>query len=284
MNRSRLTVLLIGLLLVGMLAACAPPAAAPSGETGDAGESAAAGDLIPVTYTYASRGIPQDLQMVQDAMNEILNEKIGVELTLEPIDFAALQRQDAVASGRGRSVRHHLHRAVDQQLRQQRGQRRAHAAGRPAAGVCARPVGQHARNDLERRPRQGHIYGVINQQIFPKPWGVHPRVDLLEKYDFSLDDVTKYEDMEPWLEAVRDGEGITPVYGHDGDVGASLWRAQYWGYDPLDDGIAFMGMKADDDSLTPVNYLETEEFKAAADLTKQVVRRRLLPQGTGPSR
>jgi putative aldouronate transport system substrate-binding protein len=61
----------------------------------------------------------------------------------------------------------------------------------------------------------GTIYGVINQQIFPKPWGVHPRVDLLEKYDFSLDDVTKFEDMEPWLTAVRDGEGITPVYGDD---------------------------------------------------------------------
>ena len=45
----------------------------------------------------------------------------------------------------------------------------------------------------------GVIYGVINQQIFPKPWGVHPRKDLAEKYGLDLDSVTKWEDMEPWL-------------------------------------------------------------------------------------
>ena len=58
----------------------------------------------------------------------------------------------------------------------------------------------------------GVIYGVINQQIFPKPWGVHPRKDLAEKYGLDLDSVTKWEDMEPWLADVRDGEGITPVF------------------------------------------------------------------------
>ena len=45
----------------------------------------------------------------------------------------------------------------------------------------------------------GVIYGVINQQIFPKPWGVHPRKDLAEKYGLDLDSVTKWEDMEGWL-------------------------------------------------------------------------------------
>ena len=89
--------------------------------------------------------------------------------------------------------------------------------------------------------------------------------------------------MEPWLTAVRDGEGITPVYGHDGDVGASLWRDQYWGYDPLDDGIAFMGMRADDESLTPVNYLETEEFKASADLTKKWYDEGFFPKEPAPA-
>ena len=54
-------------MLIGILAGCAPPAAAPAG---DAAGGEAAGDLVPVTYTYAGRGVPQDLQMVQDAMNE----------------------------------------------------------------------------------------------------------------------------------------------------------------------------------------------------------------------
>ena len=266
MFRSRLSFLLIALMLIGILAGCAPPAAAPEG---DVAGGEAAGDLVPVTYTYAGNGIPSDLQMVQDALNEIMNEKIGVDLTLEPIDFAAFNDK--------------------MQLRLAAGEECDIIFTAPWTNSYANNVANGALAPLDdllpeyapglwaSMPEatwnaarvNGTIYGVINQQIFPKPWGVHPRVDLLEKYDFSLDDVTKFEDMEPWLTAVRDGEGITPVYGDDRDGGASLWRAQYWGFDPLDDGIAFMSMYADDESLTPVNVLETDEFKAAADLTKR---------------
>ncbi len=65
--------------------------------------------------------------------------------------------------------------------------------------------------------------------------------------------------------------------------GPAFWRDQYWGYDPLDDGIAFMGMRADDTSLTPVNYLETEEFKAAADLTKKWYDAGFFPKEPAPA-
>jgi putative aldouronate transport system substrate-binding protein len=94
------------------------------------------------------------------------------------------------------------------------------------------------------------------------------RKDLLEKYGFSLDTVQRWEDMEPFLEAVRDGEGIAPVYSDD-SRGSSLWRHTYWGYDPLDDGIGFASIKADDDTLTVVNTIETPEYREAANLAKK---------------
>lgn len=278
MLKSRLSYLLVAMLLLGLLAGCVP-AAAPTGE-GDAEE--AAGDLIPVTYTYASRGIPTDLQLVQDAMNEILNEAIGVELTLEPIDFAAFndKMQLRLAAGEAcdiiftapwinsyaNNVANGVLAPLDDLLVEQ------------APGLWA----SMPPTTWDAARVNGTIYGVINQQIFPKPWGIHPRVDLMEKYDFTLDSVTKYEDMEPWLEAVRDGEGITPVYADDTEGGGSLWRSQYWGFDPLDDGIGFMGMYADDESLTPVNFLETEEFKAAADLTKKWYDAGFFPKEPAP--
>src|SRR5690349_6417008 len=77
------------LLLLALIAGCAAPGA-PAPQAAQSGaQPQAKGDLVPVTYTYASRGVPRDLKQVQDAMNKILNEKIHVNLTLEPIDFGA---------------------------------------------------------------------------------------------------------------------------------------------------------------------------------------------------
>jgi putative aldouronate transport system substrate-binding protein len=107
------------------------------------------------------------------------------------------------------------------------------------------------------------------------------RTDLLEKYNFSLDDVKKWEDMEPFLAEVRDGEGITPVAAWQDHSG--LWRPQYYGFDPLDDGIAFLGMRADDESLTAVNIVDTVEFQSAADTTRRWVEEGFFPAELGAS-
>lgn len=257
---------LAGLLIVlGLLASCAPPAAGPAAET--APEVAA--DLVPVTYTYASRGVPQDLQMVQDALNQLINEKIGVNLTLEPIDFGAYNEKMQLRLAAGEecdiiftapwinsytnNVANGALLELDDLLKEE------------APGLWA----SMPESTWEAARIKGKIYGVINQQIFPKPWGVHLRTDLMEKYNFSLEGVEKWEDVEPFLEAVRDGEGIIPVYSES--PGGSLWRPQYYGYDPLDDGIGFIGVKYDDQNLTVVNLLETAEYREAAELTKKWV-------------
>ena len=280
MPRTRWLFWLNVVALLAILAGCAAPAAQAPAAGGEA--AAPASDLIPVTYTYGGSGVPRDLQMVQDALNEILNEKIGVNLTLEPIDYAAFNEK--------------------MQLRL--------AAGEPCDIIFTAPwINSYTNNvangsllpldDLlkENAPGlwasmpattwdaariNGTIYGVINQQIFPKPWGVHPRTDLLEKYNFSLDTVTKWEDMEPWLEAVRDGEGITPIYADDRG-GSSMWRSQYYGFDPLDDGIRFVGIKADDETLTVVHLYKTPEFREATNLSKKWVDEGFFPRELMPS-
>lgn len=257
----------VALILTLWLTACAPQSSAPE----DQAESSGSGsDLVEITYTYASRGIPADLQLVQDAMNEILNERIGVNLTLEPIDFGAYndKMQLRLAAGEPcdivftapwtnsytNNVTNGALLALDDLLPTE------------APGLWA----SMPETTWEAARINGSIYAVINQQIFPKPWGVHVRTDLLEKYDFSLDGVEKWEDMEPFLEAVRDGEGITPLYADD-QRGTGMWRAQYYGYDPLDDGVGFIAIKADDPDLKVVNIFETPEFKEAADLSKKWV-------------
>ena len=78
------------LLTLALFAGCAAPAGAPAPQAAQsAAQPQAKSDLVPVTYTYAGSGVPRDLAKVQDAMNKILNEKIHVNLKLEPIDFGA---------------------------------------------------------------------------------------------------------------------------------------------------------------------------------------------------
>lgn len=255
------------LLIFALLATACTPAAPSAAPAADSGSEA--GEFVPVTYTYASRGVPTDLQKVQDALNEILHEKIGVDLTLEPIDFGAYndKMQLRLAAGEEcdiiftapwinsytNNVANGVLLELDDLLKTE------------APGLWA----SMPETTWDAARIKGKIYGVINQQIFPKPWGVHVRTDLLEKYNFSLDNVKRWEDMEPFLEAVRDGEGITPIISDD--QGDTMWRATYYGYDPLDDGIRFIAVKADDPSLKVVNIWETPEFREAVNLTKKWV-------------
>jgi putative aldouronate transport system substrate-binding protein len=254
-------------LLIALLMGCAAPGASPAADAENA--PAVAADLVPVTYTYAGSGVPADLQAVQDALNQILNERIGVNLTLEPIDFGSYndKMQLRLAAGEEcdiiftapwinsytNNVANGALLELDDLLKEE------------APGLWA----SMPESTWDAARIRGKIYGVINQQIFPKPWGVHVRTDLMEKYNFSLENVNRWEDMEPFLEAVRDGEGITPIIS--AAPGASMWRTTYYGYDPLDDGIGFIGVKADDETLTVVNLIETPEFREAANLTKKWV-------------
>lgn len=266
---SILAVLLVAALFLGACPAPAAPAPAAAPAAGEAAPAAApAADLVPITYTYAGRGVPPDLAEVQAAMNEILNAKIGVNLTLEPIDFGAYNEkmQLRLASGEAcdiiftapwtnsytNNVANGVLLPLDDLLLD-------HAPGLWAS--MPKSTWNAARIN-------GKIYAVINQQIFPKPWGVNPRKDLLEKYNFSLDDVNRWEDMEPFLQAVLEGEGITPIYAN-ANGSPNLWRSQYWGYDPLDDGLRFVAVKANDDTMTVVNIMDTTEFEESARLTQK---------------
>ncbi|MBX3050348.1 MAG: ABC transporter substrate-binding protein [Caldilineaceae bacterium] len=269
MQKNRLYSLLAVLLVAALfLGACPAPAPAAPAE-GQAAAPAPAADLIPITYSYGlGSGVPTDLQMVQDAINVILNAKIGVNLTLEPTEFAAYndKMQLRLAAGEecdiiftapwinsyANNVANGVLLPLDDLLIE-------HA---PGLWASMPPT------TWEAARVNGKIYGVINQQIFPKPWGVNVRKDLLDKYNFSLDNVKRYEDMEPFMQAlVEDGE-ITPIYVN-ANGSPSTWRSQYWGYDGLDDGIGFIGVKANDESMTVVNLLDTVEFEESARLTQK---------------
>lgn len=270
MSKQRMLFLLnLFLVLALLLGACATPTASPAAEApaaGDAAAETAAGDVVEITYTYP-RAPQEDLQLVQDALNEMITPKIGVKLILQPIDPGVYndKMQLSLASGEEcdiiftapwtnsytTNVANGVLHPLDDLLPEY------------APGLWA----SMPESTWEAARVGDHIYGVINQQIFPKPWGVNVRKDLLEKYNFSLDNVEKWEDMEPFLQAVLEGEGITPVYSTE--TGSSLYRSAYYGHAEL--GHTGITVKADDPDRKVLSLIETPEFKEAADLTKKWV-------------
>ncbi len=256
------------LLILSLLISACSPAAAPAPAQDAAGSSDAGADSGVVTIRYQFPRAPQeDLQLVQDALNEIITPRIGVKLVLEPIDPGVYndKMQLALASGEECDIiftapwtNSYITNVANGVLYPLDDLLPVHAPGlwasMPETTWEAARVGDH-------------IYGVINQQIFPKPWGVNVRKDLLEKYNFSLDNVEKWEDMEPFLVAVRDGEGINPIYSNETSTG--MFRAGYYGMAEL--GPTGVTVRAADETRTVLSLLETPEFKEAADLTKRWV-------------
>lgn len=268
---------------LAMLAACggapqtgaptAVPAEGPTGASAGSATSAPAEapntntalEPVELTYIYTTfvDGGPKDLPAVQDAMNEILKQKINATVKLQALDFAAFEDKMKLANASGeqydivftapwannyyQNVSNGNFVGLDDLLTQY------------APGLWA----SMPPTTWEAARVQGKIYGVINQQIFVKPWGPLIRKDLADKYKLDLASINKYEDLEPFLKAIKDGEpDVTPLYS-DSEFNGSLFAQEYFGFDPI---ISTAAVRYDDSALKVLNTVETPEFKQSVEL------------------
>ena len=78
----------------------------------------------------------------------------------------------------------------------------------------------------------GKIYAVPNQQIWVKPFGFYFRKDIADKYGLDPAKINKYEDLEPFLAAVKKGEpNMLPIMIRD-QTPASIYMGKTFGFDP----------------------------------------------------
>lgn len=110
---------------------------------------------------------------------------------------------------------------------------------------------------------KGKIYGVINQQRFPRLWGVYGQQTIADKYKVDWDQVGTFDDMEPYLAAVKKGEpSLIPWYTSQSGNGG-LFYAELNGWDPI--GSAWgLAVRYDDAELKVFNMFDTEEYRHAA--------------------
>jgi putative aldouronate transport system substrate-binding protein len=251
-----------------LLAACAAPAAAPKAAEAPAPEAPAAeapaaeapAEIVTVTYTYPN-SIFKDVGLVEEALNKLLEPKINTRIKLNPIDWGAFDEKMKLASAAGEEcdivftapwINNYIQNIANGNFVPLDDLLLQYAPGlwksMPPTTWDAARVG-------------GKIYGVINQQIFVKPFGFYVRQDLADKYKLDVTSIKTHAELEPFIKAVKEGEpDIMPLGG------TGQWTNETAGFDPIVSEQVPIAIRFDDPDRKVFNTALTPEFKASADL------------------
>src|SRR5256886_16706790 len=165
-----------------------------------------------VTYTYPTFTPVPDVQLVQDAINKILLPKYGVTLKLNPVDAGAYDQKQklAVAAGDVQDIVYAVPWTNNYYVNVAQG------ALLPLDDLlqkyAPKTFASMSAQAWQATKVKGKIYGVLNQQPWTRPIGPRVRQDLAQKYGLDLSKVTTFDDLTPFLAAVKAGEPtVTPI-------------------------------------------------------------------------
>jgi putative aldouronate transport system substrate-binding protein len=220
---------------------------------------------VEITYTYPGSGVPNDLQEVEDAINEILIPKINVKLTLDPVDWGTFGERQQLKMAAGEEcdivfvapwINNYYLNVINGALYPLDDLLPEYAPGYWAS---------ISPSSWEAARLQGHIYAGINQQIWPKPWGVHVIKEYADKYNLDLSEIRRFEDMEPFNDAILAGEGgeVTPYCQR-----SIPFYLQYHGFTEMGSGDG-AGISVKYDDPTVVNVFASEEWQEHAKLNRK---------------
>lgn len=225
MRRWRLSGLLTLLVVVGILAGCVAPAAAPGGEAA----APAAGEKITVVY-WAHNFEPRvelDKKYIAEFMEQ--NPDIEVQYEVIPADFDAKLRT-ALASGQGPDL-----------FAQWNGDMGTFFAEGAIAPVSAESLGLGSQqelmdqyvapeNTLQGAIFDGQLYGIPNEVSIYACY-VNKAHFAEAGLDAETDFPATWEQMRDVAEklTVRDADGKLTRRGFDFDWGGSAWMYLQWG-------------------------------------------------------
>src|SRR5258708_36430737 len=182
-----------------LLSACGPAATTTSGS-------------VEVSYTYRTFTPVPDVQQVQDALNKILQTRYNVTLKPHPIDAGAYDQKQklAVAAGDVQDIVYAVPWTNNYYVNVAQG------ALSPLDDLlqkyAPKTFASMSAQAWQATKVSGKIYGVLNQQPWTRPIGPRIRKDLAQKYGLDLSQVTTFDDLTPFLAAVKAGEPhITPI-------------------------------------------------------------------------
>lgn len=253
--------LLTALLVISLLlTSCVGPGAPAAG-----GGEASAGDssTVTVTYTYPNT-VFKDVGLVEEALNKLLVPAINTKIKLNPIDWGAFDEKMKLAFAAGEEcdivftapwINNYLLNIANGNFVPLDDLLQQHAPGLWAS--MPETTWDAARVD-------GKIYGVINQQIFVKPFGFTVRRDLADKYGLDAYALKSYDELEPFLKTILENEpDVIPL------PGASTWSNEGNGFDPIITEQVPVVIRYDDKELKVFNAAASPEFQASVERARR---------------
>lgn len=188
---------------------CFLAAATVAGMAGCGTKKQEALDDVP-TLIYLVPGDPQsDEATVEDALNKILEEKIGAKIDLQFIDWSAWTEKTNLMF----ASNEYFDISSAYQMNMPDLVSNGSVLGISELLEKEAPKLKETLDDYfwEAATIDGEIYCVPNQQIEASNTGLCVRKDLAEKYSLDFDKVETIMDLEPFWQKIRDNEpGIYP--------------------------------------------------------------------------
>lgn len=238
-----------------------------SGSGGVSGASVDAADLehmeLTIVFPYMNAA-PKDTVMIEEALSEISEEKIGASVKLQPIAYGSWQEQfnllmsnsdekmDVIFTGlNNTSLSAMVSKGYLVELDGYLG----------GAGVAtAEVVGDYIRGGQVN----GRTWAIPTLRDLATSSGVMFLKSYVDKYDIDTEAIQEWSDLTEVLKTIKEGEGdsFAPMFLN----GAQYTSLTATFSDPLGDSLGTLAPDTED--TTVINRFDSEEYKEMVTLIK----------------
>lgn len=235
---------LTAVVSMGVLAGC-----------GNDKKASGKGDVVTLKW-YTIGQEPKDLALVEAEANKYLEEKIGVNIDMNFIDYGDYTQKMSVIMNTGENydLAFTCSWAGDYL-----------GNARKGAFLELTPYLDNQGKDMKAAIDErfwdgakidGKTYAVPNQkEISTSPMWVFTK-EYIDKYNIPYTELKTLEDLEPWLKVIKENEpGVVPLY-----ITKGFSAPKYF-----DELIEAIGVEYDDESLTIKNLFETDKMKSTLE-------------------
>ena len=215
-------------------------------------------EIVTLEYWFPISGMPPaDLKEVNEYINTITREKIGVEVELKTIEVNSYESQMAIKIN-----------AADEfdicftaewcNSYIQNARKGAYLPIEDMLEEYAPNIYSSVSEELwDLATVNDHIYGVVNQQIQPRQGGVVVRKDMADAFGLDVSSIKSLEDLEPFLKFCQENSTADQIVGVFDMTGLSA----YFGWDDFGRYDLPGVVRNTDGELKVYNQFESEEFK-----------------------
>jgi putative aldouronate transport system substrate-binding protein len=266
---------LAGMATTGaVLAACgtATPDASPpddAGSSSDPEETATEApelESIELSYHFLAWGAMEDVNLVAEAMSEITQAEINASVELVPYDWGgfneklqlALAAKEPIdmmftcnwANSFYDNVKNGTLLPLDDLL-----------------PTYAPGYWSSIKQEVWEAARVGDdLYGAINEQIWATVNGFNFRKDLLEKYNWDVEDLGSFEEVEAYFEVIKENEpDMYPTGWFNENESPTMWGG-YWGLDGIAPATA---IRVKEDAPDPFLRDTSDEYRQACEIARR---------------